>query len=114
MRRLVGLIALAALIYAAVWMIQNDFDLRKVPILSDVISEIETPTSQSVPDQPADAAATLASQAPSDPSENAGTDASSASESPPVSGDGSSTETLASDMAEAAANTSSKTDGQPL
>ena len=34
MRRLVGLIALAALIYAAVWMIQNDFDLRKIPILS--------------------------------------------------------------------------------
>jgi hypothetical protein len=43
MRRLVGLIALLALIYGAWWLTQNDFDLRKVPILGDVINEIRGP-----------------------------------------------------------------------
>lgn len=64
MRRLIGLIALAALIYAAVWMIQNDFNLRKVPILSDVINEIAGPAPDDVPGSaPADGADATASSA---------------------------------------------------
>lgn len=47
MRRLVGLIALLALIYGAWWLTQNDFDLRKVPILGDVINEIRGPEPES-------------------------------------------------------------------
>lgn len=49
MRRLVGLIALFALIYGAWWLTQNDFDLRKVPILGDVSTEVRGPVPESDP-----------------------------------------------------------------